>query len=255
MGGLSMSKVPKDPEEIFPGIIDDYKGLFGEDLISIILYGSAASGDYIAGKSDINFLIVLSERGIDLIDQAFDLIAKWKKRNVATPLILTEAYVETSLDVFPIEYLNFQNNYELVYGKNLLKDLTFDREFLRLQCEREVKGKLLLLREAFLETQGKGKDLQQVMAGSLGAMVAIFGALLHLKGEEVPRHRRKVINQVCQAFHMDRDLFGKLLDIKEKKSKPDSREMNNLFKAYLKEVQKLWKIVDTLGKEDVSTQD
>jgi hypothetical protein len=254
-GGHLMSKVPKDPKEILPGIIDDYKGLFGEDLVSIILYGSAASGDYIAGRSDINFIMVLSEKGIDLIDQAFDLIAKWKKRNVATPLFLSEAYVETSLDVFPIEYLNFQNNYTLVYGKDILKDLCFDREFLRLQCEREVKGKLLLLREAFLGTQGKGKNLRDVMAESLGAMVAIFGALLHLKGKELPRHRREVVNQVCQAFHMDRDLFEKLLDIKEKRSKPGGREMNSLFKAYLKEVQKLWKIVDTLGKEDVFTQD
>jgi predicted nucleotidyltransferase len=254
-GGRLMPKVPKDPREIFSSIIDDYKGLFGEELVSILLYGSAASGDYMAGRSDINFMMVLSERGIDLIDEAFDLIAKWKKRNVATPLFLTEAYVETSVDVFPIEYLNFQNNYLLVYGKDILKDLSFDREFLRLQCEREVKGKLLLLREAFLETQGKRKSLQDVMAGSLGAMVAIFAALLHLKGKELPRHRREVINQVCQAFLMDRDLFEKLLDIKEKRSKPRGREMNSLFKAYLKEIQKLWKIVDTLGKEDVSTQD
>ncbi len=254
MGGHLMSKIPKDPEEIFPGIIDDYRGLFGEDLVSIILYGSAASGDYIAGRSDINFMVVLSERGIDLIDRAFDLVAKWKKRNVATPLFLTEAYVKTSLDVFPIEYLNFQHNYTLVYGKDILKDLPFDREFLRLQCEREVKGKLLLLREAFLETQGKGKNLQQVTAGSLGALVAIFGALLYLKGKEVPHHRREVIQQVCQTFDMDSGLFEKLLDIKEKKSKAGGPEMTGLFKAYLKEVQKLWKIVDTLDREDVSTQ-
>jgi predicted nucleotidyltransferase len=241
-----MSKVPKNPEEIFPGIIDDYKGLFGEDLISIILYGSAASGDYIVGKSDINFMMVLSEGGIDFIDRAFGLIAKWKKQNVATPLFLTEAYIKTSLDVFPIEYLNFQNNYKLVYGEDILKDLSFDRDFLRLQCEREVKGKLLLLREAFLETQGKGKDLRQVMEGSLGALVAIFGALLHLRGKELPHQRREVIEQVCQTFGLDMDLFAKLLDITAKKSRAGRPEVTGLFKAYLKEVQKLWKIVDTL---------
>jgi hypothetical protein len=255
MGGLFMSKVPKDPKEIFSGIIDDYEGLFGEDLVSIILYGSAASGDYIAGKSDINFMIVLSERGIDLIDRTFSVIDKWKRRKVATPLFLTEAYVRTSLDVFPIEYLNFQNNYTLVYGKDILKDLTFDREFLRLQCEREVKGKLLLLREAFLETQGKGKNLGLVMAGSLGALVAIFGALLHLKGQALPHHRREVVTKVCQAFHIDSGLFEKLIDIKEKKSRPGGPEMTSLFKAYLKEVQKLWKIVDSLGEKGVSAQD
>ena len=243
-----MSKIPREPEEIFPGIIDDYTQLFGDDLISIMLYGSAASGDYIPGKSDINFLIMLSEKGIDSLDRTFDLITKWKKRNVATPLFLTEEYVSTSLDVFPIEYLNFQNSYKLVYGKDILKDLSFDRELLRMQCEREVKGKLLLLREAFLESQGKGKYLQQLIAQSLGAFVAIFNGLLHLKGKELPRHKRDVIRNVCQAFQMDSDLFERLLDIKEKRGKLSDPEISELFKRYLKEVQKLWKIVDTLEK-------
>ncbi len=243
-----MSRIPNEPEEIFPSIIDDYTQLFGNDLISIMLYGSAASGDYIPGKSDINFMVVLSENGIDSLDHTFDLIAKWKKRNVATPLFLTEEYVKTSLDVFPIEYLNFQNSYELVYGKDILKDLSFDREFLRMQCEREVKGKLLLLREAFLESQGRGKYLQQLIGQSLGAFVAIFNGLLHLKGEKLPRHKREVIKQVCNAFDMDSGLFKKLLEIKEKRVKLTGTEIANLFEAYLKEVQKLWKTVDTLDK-------
>jgi predicted nucleotidyltransferase len=243
-----MSKIPKEPEEIFPGIIDDYTHIFGNDLISIMLYGSAASGDYIPGKSDINFMIVLSDQGIDSLDRTFDLIAKWKKRNVATPLFLTEAYVMTSLDVFPIEYLNFQNSYRLVYGKDILKDLSFDLEFLRMQCEREVKGKLLLLREAFLESQGKGKHLRQLITQSLGAFVVISNGLLHLKEKELPRHKRDVIRKVCQEFDMDGALFERLLDIKENKGKLSDPEISELFKRYLKEVQKLWKIVDTLEK-------
>ena len=244
-----MSKAPKDPEEIFPSIVGDYRGLFAEDLISVIVYGSAASSDYVPGKSDINFMIVLSEKGIDALDQAFDLVARWKKRNVTTPLFLTEAYVRTSLDVFPIEYLNFQNSYEVVYGKDILKDLSFDRKFLRMQCEREVKGKLLLLREAFLESRGKGKDLQQLVAQSLGAFVAIFNGLLWLKGKDLPHHKRDVIRNVCQTFQTDADIFEKLLNVKEKRIKLTGPEMTQLFKAYLREIQQLWKIVDTLDKE------
>jgi len=248
-----MSKIPKDPEKICPGIIDDYKDLFGEDLISVILYGSAASSDYMAGKSDINVMIVLSDRGIDRLDQSLDLVSRWKKRRVATPLFLTEAYVRTSLDVFPIEYLNFQNHYKPLYGKDILSDLSFDRESLRLQCEREVKGKLLLLREGFLESRGKGRDLQLLIAGSLGALLAIFHGLLYLKGKELPHHQREVIKQFCQVFDMNSNLFERLLDMKEKKTKLTGLEMTNLFKDYLKEVQKLWKIVDMLDKQEVST--
>lgn len=248
-----MSKAPKDPQEIFPDIVRDMKDLFADDLVSIILYGSAASGDYVSGKSDINFMIVLSDTGIDRIDQAFDIVAGWRKRNVATPLFITEAYVRTSLDVFPIEYLNFQNNYKLVYGKDILQHLSFDREFLRLQCEREIKGKLLVLRAGFLQTRGKGKDLQPLIADSLGALIAIFNGLLHWKGIQLPQHHRNVIEVFCETFDMDTALFAKLLDVREKKAKFSDSALTDLFKGYLREVQRLWKTVDVLNGEETPT--
>ncbi len=242
-----MARIPQDPKEIFPEIIDDYKGLFGDDLISIILYGSATGQDYRPGKSDINFMMVLSEEGIDRLDRVFKTVDKWKKRKVATPLFLTEVYIKSSLDVFPIEYLNFQRNHLLVYGKDILAELSFDPECVRLQCEREIKGKLLLLREGFLETSGKGRALKDLMAQSFQALVAIFDALLYLKGKELPQEKRGVIKLTCETFDLDCGLFEKVLDIKEEKIKPKDPEINMLFQAYLKEVRKLSGIVDTLG--------
>jgi predicted nucleotidyltransferase len=241
-----MAKIPKEPKEIFPSIIDDFKQLFGDDLVSIILYGSAASGEYVPGKSDINFMIVLSEAAIDSLDRTFQAIAKWRKRNIATPLFVTEQYLHTSLDAFPVEYLNFQSNYELVYGKDILRDLAFDTRLLRLQCEREIKGKLLLLREAYLETRGKGRHLQELISQSIQAFIAIFNGLLYIKGKEIPRRKRDVIQQVCEIFEMDGALFEKLLDIKEKKVKLSGTELTGLFRTYLKEVRRLWKVVDGL---------
>ena len=166
---------------------------------------------------------------------------------MAIPLFLTQLYVESSQDVFPIEYLNFQRNHVLVYGKDILKDLSFDPQFVRLQCEREIKGKLLLLREAFMETAGKGRALRGVIGQSIQAFVAIFDALLYLKEKEIPKERRDVVNLTCDTFDLDTGLFQKLLDIKEEKLKPDDTETKSLFQNYLKEVRKLSKIVDTLG--------
>ena len=245
-----MARDIKDPKEIFPGIITDYKTVFGNDLISIMLYGSATGSDYRPGKSDINFMIVLSEEGIEHLNRAFEILKKWRKRNVAIPLFLTENYVQTSMDVFPIEYLNFQRNYIPVYGKDILKDLSFDPEFVRLQCEREIKGKLLLLREAYLETSGKGRALKEVISQSTRAFVAIFEALLHVKGLEMPKEKLEIIRATTQAFDMDSSVFEKLLNVKEDKIKLNDEDMIRLFQAYLTEVRKLSKLVDALGGED-----
>ena len=242
-----MAKAPNDPKEIFQDFTDDCKALFGEDLISIILYGSATGKNYRPGKSDINFMIVLSEEGIDRLDSAFKHVEKWRKRKVAVPLFLTETYIRTSTDVFPIEYLNFQRNRVLVYGKDLLEELSFDHNWVRLQCEREIKGKLLLLREAYLETAGRARDLKGLIGQSIQAFAAVFEALLFLKGKEATGDRRHTMRQACEAFDIDAGLFESLLDIREEKAKPSDEETRRLFRRYLKEVRKLSKAVDALG--------
>ena len=245
-----MPKNIKDPKEIFPDITTDYKDVYGDNLISIMLYGSATGKDYRPGKSDINFMIVLSEVGIEHLDKAFEIVKKWRKRNVAIPLFLTENYVETSTDVFPIEYLNFKSNYVPVYGKDILKDLSFKPEFIRLQCEREIKGKLLLLRQVYLETSGKRRALKDVTSQSIRAFVAFFEALLHVKGLELPKEKLQIIRTTAQAFDLDSSVFEKLLDVKEDKVKLSDQDMRRLFQAYLTEVRKLSKLVDALGGEN-----
>jgi len=242
-----MAKTIKDPKDIFPEIIIDYENIYGEDLVSIILYGSAAGENYRPGKSDINFMVVLSEKGIEQLDRAFSVVKKWQKRKVAVPLFLSETYVETSMDVFPIEYLNFQRNHVLVFGKDILKDLSFDFQFIRLQCEREIKGKLLLLREAFIEASGKARELRRVIGHSMPALIAIFEALLHLKGKEVPKQKRALVRSTCETFQMDAGVFERLLDIREGRIKTGNAEIGKLFKIYLREMRKLAKLVDALG--------
>ena len=250
MRGAVMAKIPKDPKEIFPEIIADYKEVFGNDLISIILYGSATGQDYRPGKSDINFLIVLTEEGIQGLERAFEIVRRWRKRNVATPLFLTEHYLETSLDAFPIEYLNFQRNYVLAYGRDVLKDLSLDREFVRLQCEREIKGKLLLLREGFLETSGKGRALKELVGNSIPALVAIFEALLYIRGKDIPLERREIIRATAEILDIDSALFERLVQIKAEEVKLSDQEVMRLFKGYLREMRKLSSLVDALGGED-----
>lgn len=242
-----MGKAPRDPRKIFEDLTADYRKLFGEDLVSIILYGSGAGPDYAPGRSDINFLIVLTEEGIQRLDRAFDAVAKWRKRKVSIPLFVTEQYVEASLDTFPVEYLNFQHSYVLVYGKDVLKDLSFEPEYVRLQCEREIKGKLLLLRESFLESRGNFRILREVISQSLRAFLALFRALLYLKGQGISGGKREVLEAACQAFGLDHGLFLKMADLGEGKVKFSKQETLELFRRYLEEIRKLSKIVDTFG--------
>jgi hypothetical protein len=246
MGGI-MSRIPKDPKEIIDQFVNDYKGIYGDALVSMILYGSAAGRDYIPGRSDINFMIVLTEEGIKDLERSFSMVKKWRKRNVAIPLFLTEKYIETSTDVFPVEYLNFQRRYIPVYGKDVLKGLSIKRELIRLQAEREIKGKLLLLRASYLGSAGKKEAMIAIIKQSLHAFLAIFNALLFIKDIDIPEGGRSLIITVCNTFGLENNVFMRLIHIREGKIKPDEKELNGIFKEYLNEINKLSKIVDELG--------
>ena len=241
-----MAKIPNDPKEIFDEITKDYQGIYGKDLISIILYGSAATGNYIRKKSDINFLIVLTEEGINQLKKSFKTVEKWHKRKVSIPLFLTKSYISSSLDSFPIEFLNMQNGYQLVFGEEVLKELPFNKNHLRLQCERELKGKLLQLRQVYLESRGKTRNLKFIIENSLTAFVSIFRALLYLKDKDIPTERKSIISLISQEMGVDEQVFLNLLKVKEGTVKLSTEALNTLFEDYIKEARKLSYTVDQL---------
>ncbi|MBN2223097.1 MAG: hypothetical protein JW765_00325, partial [Deltaproteobacteria bacterium] len=209
-----MAKIEK-PEEIFSDMTRDYREIYGDGLVSVILYGSGAGKEYRPGKSDLNFLIVLSEEAIDHLDRALKAVSRWRTKGAATPLFMTRPFIASSLDSYPLEFLNMQNRYVLVYGEDVLRDLSFEPCHLRLQCEREIMGKLLLLRERFLETGGKPRRLRDLIAESITALVSIFGGLLYLKGRQIPPSRREVVEALAREFPVDAGVFMRCLDIKE----------------------------------------
>ena len=241
-----MAKIPQKPEEVFEEFTQDYQGVFGDDLKSILLYGSGARGEYVPKKSDLNFLIVLTEKAMDRIRGAFPLIRKWRKRRVNIPLFLTEAYIASSLDTFPVEFLNFRESHRLVFGKDILAELSFNKENIRLQCERELKGKLLLLREAFLDSEGRTKELGQVSSASLTAFLSQFRALLYLRDTKIPEHNKELVSATAKEIGFDESPFIEVLKVRQGKGKIQHDAMEGMIERYLKAVQELWKKVDQL---------
>jgi predicted nucleotidyltransferase len=241
-----MTKIPESPQDIFVPLTQDYRKVFGNDLVSLILYGSAASGHYVRGKSDINLLVVLTEAGMDKLADVLDTVSAWRKRHVAVPLVMTRNFIECSLDSYPIEFINMVNSNILIYGENVLAPLVFNPDDLRLQIERELRGKLILLRQGYLDAQGKPRQLKQLIADSFTAFISIFKALLYLKHEKAPHSRREVIKEVGDLLSIDLSVFMQCADIKEGGDHLSSAEVIDVFKKYLREVNNLCNIVDCL---------
>ncbi|MCX5908675.1 MAG: hypothetical protein NTY64_16240, partial [Deltaproteobacteria bacterium] len=117
---------------------------------------------------------------------------------------------------------------------------------LRLQVERELKGKIINLRKRFLETEGKEKPLRELIRVSLTAFLSSFKALLYLLGRNIPRERRDIITAVAQAVGVDGAVFMKCMAIREGVDKFSRTELMDIFKDYVKEIDQLCRRVDEM---------
>lgn len=242
----------KDKNKLFSEIIREYEKKFGEKLISICLYGSVVTEDFNPKTSDINLAIILEDSKLDTLISAKNVIKKFQKKRVTVPLFLTKEYIENSLDTFPIEFLNIKVNHKKIYGEDCFENLKINSEHLRLQAERELKGKLLLLRLAFLENVGNIKFMQNLVSTSLLSFIPVMKAILVIKNESVPSQNIDIIRKIAELLQIDFSVFLQALDIKNKKIKMKKQQFVDFFERYIQTIDKLSEIVDKL--ESIITQ-
>jgi predicted nucleotidyltransferase len=93
-----------------------------QDLIhSIHIVGSALTRDFDPKNSDINSVVVLENMNLKFLEFLAPLGKKYGKKRIAAPLIMTPEYIDTSLDVFPIEFFNIQKLHYTIFGKDVFQ--------------------------------------------------------------------------------------------------------------------------------------
>ncbi|HOZ20551.1 MAG TPA: hypothetical protein PLO28_02140 [bacterium] len=241
-----MAKKLDSPQNIANEFTEDVKEIYGEELVAVILYGSALSSSWDPGKSNINFLVVLSEIAITRLNAAFPLVEKWRKRLRTLPIFMTKNYISASLDSFPVEFFHMKRRHQTLYGEDVLAPLNIPHANLRLQCEEQIKGKLLHLREEYLATLGKRYRLQALINLTLPPFAVLFKSLLALKDAEIPALHSEIVMRTAELYGLDRDLFQQIIQAFEKKGKFSLVEMNRIVAAYISEISKLTLLIDQM---------
>ena len=215
-----------------------------ENVISLVVYGSATGNDYIPGRSDINLLVVLKQLGFGELSRYLELVAKVSKKSIVAPLFLTKEHIQSSLDVFPIEFWEIKDNYLMIYGEDVFENISIKPEDLRLQCEREIKSRLIRIRHGYLEVGQKANDLKRLLEDSLTSILPIMRNILRLKGKAPSLKRKDIINELNIEFDIPADSFHQILKLKLHKKPPKRAELEAIFSDYLKQIQKLAREVD-----------
>jgi hypothetical protein len=178
-------------------------GVYGDDLVSAVLYGSAARGDYREGVSDLNLLVILRLADVGALRRGAPLAREWAGEGNPPPLLLGEAEWRGSADVFPIEYRDIRDAHVVLRGADPFAGLEIRWSDLRHQCEHELKGKQIQLREQFLLVSEEPERLGALLVHSFPSFLTLFRTLLRLAGDEVPRDSEAVVRGVAGRVGFD----------------------------------------------------
>jgi predicted nucleotidyltransferase len=218
----------------------------GENLLSVILYGSAADGEFHPEFSNVNLLCVLRETTFATLAAMAPAVEWWTRQKHHAPLVLTREEMERSTDVFSIEFLDMKQRHRVLFGEDVLSGLQIPMHLHRAQLEYELREKLILLRERLLLAAGDKKKLWDLMLSSSSTFTTLFRHGLIALGEMPPNAKRDVVQALAVRTPFDATAFLQLLDIREHKAETKQFDVTDTFARYLAAVQQVTAAVDKM---------
>jgi predicted nucleotidyltransferase len=237
-------------QQQFEAFIDDLRSTHGKNLAAVILYGSAAAGDFVPKHSDFNLLIALHRIAPEDLRNAHASIREWHRLGHPVPVYFTVSELQNAADVFPIEFHQMEVARRVLYGTDVLEGLRISDAFLRHQTEYELRSKLILLRRSYIPASASAEGLIDLMAESFSSFSSLFRAVLLLHGMAPPATKHEVVAITVERLGLDGAVFEKVFNIRENNfaGRLDDVEANRLFGEYMLQIEKVIDSVDAVGK-------
>jgi predicted nucleotidyltransferase len=211
----------------------------GGNLQAIILYGSAATGEYRKNHSDLNVLCILHRTGTDDLEQLHEPLSWWKRKGFPVPQVFTEEELRASADIFAIELLDMKVNHRMIFGDDFLPSLDVPTKLHKLQVERELRTNLVRLRQGILSVPPKDRVLVSLMDAAVSAFVTLFRHALLAFGEPLTVSKRHVVRRAAEIAKASPDAFFAILDLHEGKRKASDIDAQETLRGYMDLVERM----------------
>jgi hypothetical protein len=170
---------------------------------SAVLHGSAARGQDIPGWSDINLVLITDDLHTNTLEQLRGPLTEWRAKAGNLPLMLTRQEWQRSADAYPLEITEMRTGYQVLRGSDPLAGMTVAPADLRLALEREFRGKLLRLRQAYVLLSTDAVELGTVVRRSVSAVLFLCRGLLVLVGEKPPNDPVELVEAAAKVAKFD----------------------------------------------------
>lgn len=238
-----LSHLPDKSRDTAAAFTDKIAKAFGEQLYSMILFGSAAGHDFIEGKSDINTMIILTSVRVADLEIIMEAGQKYARKGLAVPLVFEQGHVVSSLDTFPIEFSDMKQRHVLLYGEDPLEQATIEKRNLRYQCERELKSILVNLRRGFLRTEAKRENIENLLEDSLSSVLAACRGMIWMADKIPHDDASELLGDIRSIYKCDTTAIDRVWRLRKGQSGATAM-LEALFEDYIVNIADLAAVVD-----------
>lgn len=216
-----------------------------ENLVSVVLYGGMVKNDFIKETDRVKMMIVLKEVTISCLDKISEALISTKRARQIQLLTLTTSDLNTSTDVFPIKFLDMQQDYEVLSGDDVVKELEVGRDNLRFRCEQEIKNLMLRLRAMYMQSRKNNEALQTMLLKGYYSFLQSGDALAELKTGKVYRKENEILEGI-ESIGLDADLMRSILQLRSAEKVADLPTLQDLYEKFMNMIVEAAEMADQM---------
>jgi predicted nucleotidyltransferase len=175
----------------------------GDDLVALVVHGSAVRGGFREKESDVDVIVVLKDDARAKLDVIANALTLARNSTRIECMILTDAEIPRAADVFPLLYQDIQRCHAIVHGKDPFLSLEIQKRHVRLRIEQELREAQIRMRRAVTDGLGNLEQLAGAVERKARQIRAPLRALLALRGTECDEDLATVLAKAKDAWGVD----------------------------------------------------
>lgn len=234
---LDSLKIPPAVQRAVGEFADEVIAMYGESLVSMIAFGSAVTGDYDPGESDVNLLVVHASLDIEDLERVGALSRRWLRKQMLAPRFLSKRNFDDYILHFQVDLLAMRGASAVLWGQDLLADAVTRPTELRWQSTYEIKAMRLRIKQQYWRVTGDQSAMRAVLVQRFTSLTHLMRAALALGGLPAPPRRADVLTAAVMHLGIDQKLVETVTRLRQTGSTPDRETLVALFGDLLEAIR------------------
>jgi len=170
-------------------VLSDFTGkardVLADDLVSVVLFGSAAEGR-LRATSDVNLILVLRGFNPEKLGQLGDPLLAADAAIQLRVMFLLENEIPAAVECFAQKFADILRRHRVIFGRQVFAATKIPRNAEIFRLRQILLNLTLRLREAYVSRGQRAEQIVRVLADALGPLRATAGTLLELEGAPNP---------------------------------------------------------------------